>query len=328
VAESQFPSFVISLDFELLWGVRDNKLSISNYGKNILGVRQAIPAMLNIFRKYHVHATWATVGLLLFDNKKELLKYLPERRPKYANRSFDPYLDLEKVGTSEATDPYHYGFSLARQIIEFEGMEIGTHTFSHYYCLERGQDESTFHSDLIAAISATERLGVRPRSLVFPRNQYNSNYLRVCRELGMTCFRGNESNWMHRAASKEDSSIARRACRLADAYLDLSGHNGFKPSLVEGLINIPSSRFLRPFDFRLRRLEGIRLSRIKTAMTAAAESGCGFHLWWHPHNFGLFLDRNLENLAELLAHFARLRDRHGVESLNMGEYAARHAGSA
>jgi hypothetical protein len=90
MAKSQFPSFVISLDFELLWGVRDNKLSISNYGKNILGVRQAIPAMLNMFRKYHVHATWATVGLLLFDNKKELLEYLPERRPKYANRSFDP----------------------------------------------------------------------------------------------------------------------------------------------------------------------------------------------------------------------------------------------
>ena len=41
-------AFVISLDFELFWGVRDSK-SLADYGANILGVRQAIPAMLELF---------------------------------------------------------------------------------------------------------------------------------------------------------------------------------------------------------------------------------------------------------------------------------------
>jgi hypothetical protein len=59
--------FLISLDFELMWGVRDHR-SIATYGKNILGVREAIPAMLAMFTKYRVKATWATVGMLLFDN--------------------------------------------------------------------------------------------------------------------------------------------------------------------------------------------------------------------------------------------------------------------
>jgi len=49
-------SFLISLDFELFWGMRD-KTSIRSYGPNILGVRAAIPAMLELFRRYQVRAT-------------------------------------------------------------------------------------------------------------------------------------------------------------------------------------------------------------------------------------------------------------------------------
>jgi peptidoglycan/xylan/chitin deacetylase (PgdA/CDA1 family) len=321
------PSFVISLDFELIWGVRD-KPFVGDYRKNILGVRQAVPAMLKMFREHGVHATWAAVGLLLFDNKKNLLDHLPQSRPQYANRALDPYLDLPEIGASEAADPYHYGLSLAQRILETDGMELGTHTFSHYYCLERGQSEADFEADLAAAIAATQRLGTSPRSLVFPRNQFNPDYLRLCRKLGIACFRGNETSWLYRAAADEDTSQLRRGCRLADAYVDISGHNGFAPSLAEGLLNIPASRFLRPFNSALQALEKLRLSRIKTAMTAAAELGLGFHLWWHPHNFGADLEKNLANLAELLAHFARLRDRHGMESLNMGEYAGRCTTSA
>jgi len=42
----QHGAFVISLDFELLWGVRD-KRTIADYGANIRGVRDAVPALLD-----------------------------------------------------------------------------------------------------------------------------------------------------------------------------------------------------------------------------------------------------------------------------------------
>lgn len=42
-------TFVISLDFELMWGVRDVQTK-AGYGPNILGVRQAIPAMPAVCR--------------------------------------------------------------------------------------------------------------------------------------------------------------------------------------------------------------------------------------------------------------------------------------
>lgn len=317
------PAFVISMDFELMWGVRD-KRSIRSYGEHILGERQAIPAMLRLFKRYGVKATWAVVGLTLFDSKADLVAHLPELRPSYRNPALDPYLALADLGDNEKADPYHFGLSLVRQIQDCEGMEVGSHTFGHYYCTEAGQDGRQFRADLEAWIHASRRLGVRPDSFVFPRNQSNPEYLAICAELGFKVFRGNEDAWMYREGSREGQSSLMRASRLADNYLDLSGHHGFipRPWLDTGLVNCPSSRFLRPYSRRLAWLEGLRVRRIQQAMTQAARRGESFHLWWHPHNFGTGLKENLGILERLLQHHVQLRERHGVVPMTMAEVAA------
>src|SRR6476659_9972443 len=91
---NQYPmqqgKFVISLDFELLWGVRD-KVGIQQYGQHIKGVHKAIPRMLEMFRKYGIKATFATVGFLFFENKQELLSNLPKKIPGYTAKSLSPY---------------------------------------------------------------------------------------------------------------------------------------------------------------------------------------------------------------------------------------------
>jgi hypothetical protein len=56
-------------------------------------------------------------------------------------------------------------------------------------------------------------------------------------------------------------------------------------------------------------------------MTAAAKAGSVFHLWWHPHNFGLNLDHNLAMLGDILLHYRSLSDRFGMESQCMGDFA-------
>lgn len=314
------PAFIVSLDFELLWGMRD-KQSIQTYGENILGEREAIPAMLRVFRQYEVKATWATVGMLLFDQRAELLSYLPELRPSYARQKINPYLALDEIGKDEKSDPYHFGLSLARQILDCEGMEMGSHTFSHYYCLEQGQEASQFRVDLEVSAAVIERLTNRPVSLVFPRNQCNLNYLPICAELGFKVFRGNETAWMYRGARDERQSTLKRGTRLFDHYAPISGHNGFTPHLEGGLINCPSSRFLRPFSSGFSWLENLRVLRIKSAMEAAARNKKSFHLWWHPHNFGTNLKENIALLEELLRFHRTLRDRYGVVPMSMGDVA-------
>ena len=59
-----FGALVISLDFELHWGVRDKRPVDGPYRENLLGAREAIPQMLDLFEEFGVAATWATVGFL------------------------------------------------------------------------------------------------------------------------------------------------------------------------------------------------------------------------------------------------------------------------
>ncbi len=54
-----------------------------------------------------------------------------------------PTRSLDSLGASESSDPFHFGLSLARRIAECDGMELASHTFSHYFALEPGQTESS-----------------------------------------------------------------------------------------------------------------------------------------------------------------------------------------
>ena len=315
--------FTISLDFELYWGVRD-KRTLTEYGPNILGVREAIPRMLELFAHYGLHATWATVGFLFFDGKEELIESLPSVLPKYSNRNLSPYLALEKLGKDEASDPYHFAPSLIHRIVEAPNQEIGTHTFSHYYCLENGQEGEAFRADLQSAVEvANRKFGIGLKSLVFPRNQFNSDYLQIAAEVGIRAYRGNECSWIYAAKNAKAETSARRILRLADSYVSLTGHNTYPIALASqpSIRNLPASRFLRPYSTWFRPLERFRLLRILSDLSYAARTGRVFHLWWHPHNFGRHLDENLFFLRAISEHFARLRDSHGFKSRSMGGMA-------
>jgi hypothetical protein len=89
------------------------------------------------------------------------------------------------------------------------------------------------------------------------------------------------------------------------------------------MANVPSSRFLRPWSARLAALEPLRLRRILGAMGRAARRGEVFHLWFHPHNFGVDQNRNFAVLERIADEAERLRDRYGWPSLTMAEAARR-----
>src|SRR5439155_23877914 len=131
---------------ELDWGVRDSR-TFRKYGDNLLGVRQAVPAILELFERYEIHATWATVGFLFCRTRAELLAAAPSLRPAYEDPKLDPYRAMEEIGECEDTDPFHYAASLIALIRRRRFQEIASHTFSHYYCLEPGQDAGCFEED-------------------------------------------------------------------------------------------------------------------------------------------------------------------------------------
>uniref|UniRef100_UPI00404896ED polysaccharide deacetylase family protein n=1 Tax=Polynucleobacter sp. TaxID=2029855 RepID=UPI00404896ED len=311
--------FTISLDFELFWGVRDQK-SIRNYGNNILGVREAIPAILKLFLSHKIHATWATVGFVTFATRRELMAYMPNIAPGYLDKNLDPYPHLSRIGSNEQDDPYHYGYSLVSKILDTPGMELASHSFSHFYCLEPRINSGAHFADLEASVATLNRLGVKANSLIFARNQYDGDHLIEAAACGFRVFRGTESRSIYKSRPAADASIFPRLARLVDSYFNLAGPNLASISRDDsGLVNVPSSRFLRPASKNL--LEELRLARILDAMTAAAISGSCFHLWWHPHNFGVNLIQNLSFLNKILLHFRHLQNLYGMQSMTMAEVA-------
>jgi hypothetical protein len=313
--------FLITLDFELYWGVRD-KLTKKAYGKNILGVRKVVPALLKLFNLYEIHATWAIVGFLFFKNKQELKNQLPEQFPSYKDTNLSPYPYIDSLNSSETEDSFHFAPSLIKSISRHSFQEIGTHTFSHYYCLEEGQTITQFKKDLEKAIEMTnERLDLDPKSIVFPRNQINTEYLPICKQLGITSYRGRQAGWFHQSTNRSKWRLLKRGLRFIDSYVPLSGHNSYKFSQFDNQLplNLPASRFLRPYSKYLGIFEPLRLNRICSDLTYAAQKSEIYHLWWHPHNFGIHLDENLKFLERILHHFAKLRVEYGMTSMNMSE---------
>ncbi|RLC35910.1 polysaccharide deacetylase [candidate division Kazan bacterium] len=312
-------TLVVSLDFELHWGVRDKK-AVKAYKRNLLGARSVVPRILEAFQYYEIHATWATVGFLFFDSKAELVEHLPALKPQYACSRLTPYGDISGIGANEEADPFHYALSLIKAIAAHPNQEIATHTFSHYYCMEPGQDLMAFRADIEAAVAIMRKNNLTPESIVFPRNQVNPEYLAVLPEYGITSYRG--APWY--CVGREESLISsyiRAAARLLDAYVPIFGHNTCSYGQMQRSMpfNIQSDRMLRPYSRRFRTLEPLRLRRILAAMEFAAKKKRAFHLWWHPHNFGVEQESNLAALERILAHYVRLRESHGMVSRNMRE---------
>lgn len=311
--------FTISLDFELYWGVRD-QLSLEAYGANVRGAHQAVPRLLELFVEYGIHATWATVGFLFYETKAALLEDLPGLQPGYANPKLSPYPVLESLSCG---DPHYFAPGLVAQIQATPGQELASHTFCHYYALEAGQTAEQFQADLEAAQRVAHRRFGRPlHSLVFPRNQ--ANHLEALQNAGFKTYRGNPPDGLYGAYTEDQQTPIPRILRLLDTYLNLTGHHTYPlPKAQDGLVNLPSSRFLRPYSPRLAWLEPLRLSRIVRSMEQAARTHQIYHLWWHPENFGVHLEENLAFLRRVLEGFKALRSRYQMQSLNMGEIAAR-----
>jgi hypothetical protein len=316
---AQAGALVISLDFELHWGVRDHSAVTPALTESLVASRSMVTTLAEIFAQREVRATWATVGLLFAATAHEAEDLRPALRPAYRQAALDPY--TEAVGETEEQDPLHLAGSLVGQLARYPGQEIASHTFSHYYCLEPGQDVDAFRADLQAAQAAAATHGLRLRSLVLPRNQWRADFAPALLDSGFECFRGPQPGWANRSRPGDDTDLAVRAARLASTYAGppLATFAWDEVEEPSGLCNIPASAFLRPLSARTRALRPLQQSRIVRALRDAAGRGRIVHVWWHPQNFVAHPEENLDLLRSLLDELDRLRTSDGMQSLSMAD---------
>lgn len=310
-------TLVISLDFELFWGVADIA-AIRDYGANVYGEWDAVPSMLSLFRRHRVHATWATVGMLMCRDYAQWCALRPDQMPGYRNPALSAY---RHARMAHNYPQLFFGRPLVEHILDTPGQELASHTYSHYLCDEDGAAPGQFAADMRCATQIAGDVGVTLKSLVLPRNQVHAAYLDTLHESGIRVFRGNSDHWLYRNGHVAPGGLLGRAVRLADAWLPLRCATAKAGLAFNGMVNVPASMFLRPWSPRLARVEPLRLVRLCHAMTEAARSGGLFHLWWHPHNFGINQAANLRVLDALLQHYARLRGDYGMASMTMHEFA-------
>lgn len=309
---------VISLDFELFWGMQDC-VSLNEYKENILGGRKAIPILLELFKKYDIHATWAAVGFLFAENYDDLKKYLVDvrLRPTYFQKELSTYNCFRK----EQEEQCFYASSLIELISKQSGQEIASHTFSHYYCREEGQTLEQFDADMKAALAIAKSKGYELTSVVLPRNQCEPEYTEVLQKLGFTAYRDEENDWIH---EKVKIRPMMRILRLMDVYFPLTGQGGYTPKFENGIWNLVGSRMYKPILKPLHFLEKQKIRRIKRQMHHAAKNGLTFHLWWHPHNVGVMTEEHMKQLDEIFRYYQLMKEKYGMESLNMREAAERN----
>lgn len=310
-------SLVISLDFEMFWGVADSR-TLAGYRRNIEGEWEAVPRMLALFRRYGIRATWASVGMLMCRDYVQWRAIRPAFLPGYRRQQCSTYTLDQQVRDYPRL---FFARPLVEQILSMPGQELATHTYSHFYCAEQGATPEQFAADLACAQSIAAELGLQCRSLVFPRNQVRDAFVSTLAGAGIRAYRGNPDHWLYRDGHITPAGAMGRAIRLADAWAPLTDARTATATATGGVVNVPASLFLRPWSRRLHRLEALRMKRMKDAMTAAARAGQIFHIWWHPHNFGVDVDQNLTVLERLLKHYLFLNDRHGMLSRSMADVA-------
>lgn len=314
-------SLVISLDYELMWGMIDVATK-DGYGlTNVRNVPEVIDRMLLLFKQYGVHATFATVGMTMYENKMDLLSDMPTIVPSYLDTKKSPYEGnyIRNIKSEES------GLFFQREIVEklkeYPNIEIGTHTYCHYYCWEEGQTINQFDMDTQKALEIAEKCNVNITSIVFPRNHCSKEHLVVCAKHGITSYRGNALKYFDKPRSQYEK-IKNRICRLIDAYCNIGGSTTIPYSsidMTERPLNLRASRMLRPYSSKLSCIEGFRLKRIKKEMLYAAQNKEMYHLWWHPHNFGANMEKNFLFLEEICKYYKFLNSEYQFKSYTMAE---------
>ena len=310
--------FIISLDLELHWGVHD-KRSINEYRSNLDGTRNAVRRILQTFAEHRVAATWATVGMLFADGPDAARRHAPTTMPGYEGTRYDSYRLIDEAMAGS----YYFAPELISEIAAVDGQEIATHTYSHYYCLEQPRRDEALRADLRACAAIAAEMDIDLKSIVFPRNQYDDAALRVCFEEGIIAYRGQPKHAFYDPRTDDTQGLHIRAGRLLDAYAPIASFSTLPEVSANRPVNVPATRFMRPWSSTVAMFEGLRVRRILAQMRDAASSGQDYHLWWHPHNFGTHTDRNIEALSEVLRHFELLRSMYGMQSVTMVDRAER-----
>jgi len=301
VREIDKPTFIISLDTELIWGciAAPSSKVVSLMKADKKKGRGCIDILLSLFEKYNIPATWAIVGHLFLDHceKKNGIAHKNMSRFKKDWYSSDPCTNIQK-------DPLYYGKDIIAKILSSSVKhEIGYHSFSHVVFSECSQEVA--EAEVKEGIKSAEEFGITLKSFVFPENKIG--HIDLLRKYGFEIYRGKN---LGRYDLSQNILIQK-----FNGGIDKIIAPPAEPKWMDGIWEIPSSMFFCDSQIKFS-----VLPRAKIGLYRAIRSKKVFHIFLHPHN--LLLYPSLKNdLDKFLRIVAKKRDEGKIEVMTMGEFA-------
>jgi peptidoglycan/xylan/chitin deacetylase (PgdA/CDA1 family) len=300
---------LISIDTEMAWGIV-HRGSPNTY--DWPEERSVLSALLDVFDRFEVPATWAIVGHLFLDDC-ELVdgRAHPEIiRPDYAWRDEDWFVE----DPCEAATPTSkwYAPDLVDEICgRPTPHEVASHGFSHVMIGAEGCSAEAFDSELRAAAEAARSFDIRLRSFVYPRNSVG--HQDVLRRHGFVAYRGARPDPFAALPG-----VVGRLARAAD-QIRPTARSVVRPVDENGLWNFPATA-LYGIDHQ-RGEARLWHHQLHRRLEHAARHRGLFHLWFHPHNLQRDPERALHRLEGICEHAARLRRAGRLDTLTFGGLA-------
>jgi len=285
-------TLTISIDLELAWGVWDT-LTPKRLRLAEIAERPISAALIELFDRHGVPATWAMVGALL-DQKSSV------GRPGSKSCWYAP--DIIEWLTRAKTRH-----------------EIGTHSGRHVYFDRIGASEA--EDDLGFARKIHEENGLGFTSMVFPRNAVG--HLSELARSGLRVFRGPDAGVA--TAMRRIGRPLGQAANLVEKAIPVP------PPIVEakpfdGIVDVPGSMLLIGRNgIRRLVLASVTRTKLKSGLARARRSGGIFHLWFHPSNFYYRREEQFATLDWFLGHAANEAGNGRIEIRTMGSYANRES---
>ena len=292
-----FPIFMVSIDTELIWGVADkpNHIAYSLMNKYPDKTRKIFSDLLQLFEKYNIPVTWATVGHLFLERCEG---HACLRAPSNNWYEHDPCTDID-------ANRLHYGLDIIEEIMSNKvNHEIGYHTFSHANFARCSKDVA--NDEIKEGKKLAAELGIKLRSFVFPRNEIGQ--LDILKENGFEIFRGtNIQRW---------DPKQRFFHRMFNGAADKCFVRAINPIWRNGIWEVPSS--MQFMDFQI---PSSLMIRSFFGLENAIKNNNIFHIYFHPYDF-LIKPCLATYLDKLLASVAKKRSSGKLQVMTMGDLAS------
>ena len=319
-ATADRPTFVLSLDTELIWG-SFHRMSAAQFERGYPDVRGTIRAILSLLERYEMSATWAVVGHLFLERCERGTSGLAHAdmiHPRQGWWSADWY-EMDPC-SDRSRDHLWYGPDILDMIQGAKvAQEIGSHSFGHPHFGDPEMSREAAASDLDACITAARDRGIKLRSFVFPNN--SEGHHELLQERGFRAYRGRGPAELR---VQRLPPPLQRPVRLAAQIVGARPLVGRPVESLPGLWDIPASMvLLTRTGLRKLSTHHARLRRVRAGISAARRTGSVFHLWTHPWNLADEPEFHLTLLRDILEDVARDRDAGRLRVETMGEMADR-----